>query len=120
MKTSKTKLLTTVAAIPLALGLVVGGAVVGTMTGKSGVALASYDNPCAVKKAACAAKKAACAAKKACNPCAAKKAAIHVQLKRKRLVPPKKLAIRVQLKTLAIHVQLKRRKNLLMPVISLT
>ena len=86
MKTSKTKLLSTVAVIPLALGLVMGGAAVETMIGETGMAYATC-NPCAAKKACnpcnpCAAKKAwkacnPCAAKKACNPCnpcAAKKA----------------------------------------------
>ncbi len=89
MLDSKMKLLSTVAAVPLAIGAAVAFSAIGTISGQGNVAYASYDacNPCAAKKACnpcnpCAAKKACnpcnpCAAKKACNPCnpcAAKKA----------------------------------------------
>ncbi len=89
MFSSKKKLLSTVAAVPLALGVVVAFNAIETISGQSNLAYASSNgcNPCAAKKACnpcnpCAAKKACnpcnpCAAKKAsnpCNPCAAKKA----------------------------------------------
>ncbi len=89
MLNSKMKLLSTVAAVPLAIGAAVAFSAIETISGQSNVAYASSDacNPCAAKKACnpcnpCAAKKACnpcnpCAAKKACNPCnpcAAKKA----------------------------------------------
>ncbi len=88
MKSLKKQLLSTVSAVPLALGLVAGAAVLGaSFLSEVPSARASSDNPCAAKKPCnpcnpCAAKNACnpcnpCAAKKACNPCnpcAAKKA----------------------------------------------
>jgi len=81
MFSSKKKLLSTVAAVPLALGVVVAFNAIETISGQNNLAYASSNgcNPCAAKKACnpcnpCAAKKACnpcnpCAAKKACNPC---------------------------------------------------
>jgi len=86
MLNSKMKLLSTVAAVPLAIGAVFAFSAVETISGQSNVAFASANgnnpcNPCAAKKACnpcnpCAAKKASnpcnpCAAANPCNPCAA-------------------------------------------------